>query len=408
MAVIQVLLLLLLNTLYGIWLCMLVYQQHYCVKNTFETIELINCYIQSFVICVSCVHYAFFYSSLSRYTAMQSKKVTFLCTVSLVFSFIAYCWYVPTQMNHHFILEIIHNVSIQNKHSQNVHNPIPMTFVNRTLSLDTIHNLPNVVIDNGTKQTVHHIISAYYDSRKLPQRPAVIMFGYVEKRIQGDIYCAAVYDDNTTKCLGNVLHGPLHSPHVLSELYFCKLSWEDKIPTHVILTERDNCEISNQSKPISVWNRERTQKYDIGVCVESPLFTGSGVTQQEIFDSLVEFMAMVKVLGAKIVTVYNCNITQELIIEVLKLYPDFIDLVQWTNLTVNLHYCGQNVMLYDCLYRNMNRVKYLAFIDMDEIIFPVSTNTWMDMMKVLEKKGKYASYIFQTTSLLKLQGMHQS
>ena len=52
----------------------------------------------------------------------------------------------------------------------------------------------------------------------------------------------------------------------------------------------------------------------------------------------------------------------------------------------------------------MNRVKYLAFIDMDEIIFPVSTNTWMDMIKVLEKKGKYASYTFPNNFIAETPG----
>ena len=288
-----------------------------------------------------------------------------------------------------------------NEHNfgQTLQNSTPTAF-----SFDVIHYHPNVVIDNGPNRTLHHIISAYYDSRKLLNRPAIIMFGYVQKRLkEGNLYCTLVYEDSSTKCI-NLTHGYLHEPNLLSELYYCKMSSKDKIPTHVVLTEKDNCEIFDQSKRIPVWNTEAAKMhYDIGVCVESPLFTTSSVTHQALFDRMVEFMAMVKVLGAQIVTAYNWNMKKELAMKILKLYPEFIDMVQWGKITVNLHYYGQNVMLRDCLYRNMNRVKYLAFIDLDEIIFPLSNYSWMDMLKSLEKEGKYASFTFQNMFISKVQ-----
>ncbi|CAI8016258.1 hypothetical protein GBAR_LOCUS9984 [Geodia barretti] len=77
---------------------------------------------------------------------------------------------------------------------------------------------------------------------------------------------------------------------------------------------------------------------------------------------------MVKVLGAKIVTIYNpmsgTNTGAN-----LKLYPGFIDMIQWENLYGKLHYGGQRVLLNDCLYRNMRRVKYVVFSDLDEVIY---------------------------------------
>ena len=288
-------------------------------------------------------------------------------------------------------------VSVDHKIWPTVQNS-PATFANPALSLDVIHHLPNVVIDTGPGGMVHHIISAYYDSRKLSKRPAVIMIGYVEKRLEGNLYCTFVYEDNSTKCLGTADHFPFkarEAENALSELYFCRMTAKDKIPTHVILTENKNCQTSNQTKRIPVWNTERIEKpYDIGVCVESPLFTSQGVNHQKVFDRMVEFMAMVKVLGAQIVTAYNWDIKQELIIKILKVYPKFIDMVQWGKISIKLHYYAQNEMMFDCLYRNMNRVKYLAFIDLDEFLFPVSSYSWMDMLKILEQKGKYAGYMF--------------
>ena len=323
--------------------------------------------------------------------AMDNKKHFVLCifvavTVILCFNFSPVTRPITQLFPPDGLKNVLHN---EHNYGQTLQNSTSK------FSLDVIHYHPNIVIDNGPNKTVHHIISAYFDSRKLPNRPAIIMFGYVQKRLKGNLYCVLVYEDSITKCT-NLTHGYLHRPNTLSELYLCRMSSKDKIPAHVVLTEEDNCEISKQSKRIPVWSTDTPEMhYDIGVCVESPLFTGSGVTNQTLFDRMVEFMAMVKVLGAKIVTVYNLNMKKELAMKILKLYPEFIDMVQWEKITVNLHYYGQNVLLMDCLYRNMNRVKYLAFVDLDEIIFPLLNYSWMDMLKILEQEGKYASYTFQ-------------
>lgn len=45
----------------------------------------------------------------------------------------------------------------------------------------------------------------------------------------------------------------------------------------------------------------------------------------------------------------------------------------------------------------MYRVKHLTMLDLDEMILPVSTSNWPDMLASLEKKGNYASYTFSNT-----------
>ena len=262
-------------------------------------------------------------------------------------------------------------------------------------SVDVIHNLSHIVLHIDHGKTIHHIYSAYYDSRQLSNRPAIVMFGYVEHRIRDQIHCKFIYKDNSTKCAGSLIHTPLIAPNVMPESYFCKMGSTDKIPTHVALSASGICG-GEWSTPIPVWNRKNRKKQDIGVCVQGALFTGVAFTNEKIFNLIVGFLAMVKTLGAKIVTIYNANVRHELLEQILKLYPGFVDMIQWENLYdyKSLHYGGQRVLLNDCLYRNMKRVRYLAFIDLDEVIYPVSTNYWMDMLQILDKKGKYASYTF--------------
>lgn len=266
-----------------------------------------------------------------------------------------------------------------------LYDPIASAITN---PFDVIHSL------TGCCSAVHRIISAYYDSRELPNRPAVIMFGYVEGWPEVDIYCTLLYENNRTKCVGKLLQTPLNTSDTKSRTYICRMSSNETIPTHVIL-DRGKCGGSEKSRRIPVCNRDKiTVKENIGVCIEGPLFTSEGITHEDIFEMLVEFLAMVKVLGVNIVTVYNMNTKQELLLQIQKLYPDFVDVVQWEELTGVLRYHGQDILLQDCLYRNMNRVKYLAFIDLDEMIFPAAYNTWMDMLDNLENEGKYTSYTF--------------
>ena len=271
-----------------------------------------------------------------------------------------------------------------------VHVPTPNIPVKQKVLTSTIHNLTHVVIKT---KTVHHVFTAYYDSREFPNRPCIVLFGYTEHEKRDKIFCTAVYDDNSTVCLGEVIQSLIFHDKI-STIYTCRMNSTVKIPTHVQLCKRDKCEDCEHAKRIPVWNREPTVRKSVGVCIQGPLHPSESATNQMLFDMMVEFLAMVKVLGVEIVTIYNTNVKHELLVKILKLYPELLDIVQWNKPVVNLYYHGQSMLLQDCLYRNMYRVKYLVFIDLDEMIFPVSTDNLLSMLEILEKEGRYASYKF--------------
>ena len=183
-----------------------------------------------------------------------------------------------------------------------------------------------MVISRGPGRTTHHIYSAYYDSRQLSNKPAIVMFGYVSKRTHDKIHCKFVYEDNSTKCAGNLVHTPLIAPNVGPESYFCRLSPDERIPTHVLLSGSGVCG-GEWSSPIPVWNREREREC-VGMCVMGALFTGAELTNEMMFDLMVDFLAMLKVLGAKIVTIYNANVRYELLEQIMKLCPGFVDMIR--------------------------------------------------------------------------------
>ncbi len=272
--------------------------------------------------------------------------------------------------------------------------------VNRTssetslFSHDGIHHLSNVAVSGSSKQDTQHIYSAYYDTRPLSNRPAVVMLGYGRKSPLTMI-CKFKYDDNSTKCSGQpVIQNALIAPNVWPREYFCKLNGKDAVPSHVMLSAERNCNSAKWSHPIPVWNRNGTKPDGVGVCVHGCLHTTIKGDDHRILKLVMEFVAMTRALGAKMVTMYSLNLEKATLRTIVQLYPGFVDMVQWVDLNGTLHYYGQRVTLNDCIYRNMNRVKYLALIDLDEMILPVSSKSWPDMLQLLDKKGNHASFTF--------------
>lgn len=211
------------------------------------------------------------------------------------------------------------------------------------------------------------------------------------------MFKSLLHTDNSTKCVGGLAsHMELIYRNVMPESYFCKVENGEQPPTYVRLGTDKTCKPSSLSKPIPVWNREKldTPPDGVGVCVHGCVYT-LNKNSNKAYKDIVQFLAMVKVLGAKVVSLYILNIDHAMLESVMRVYPDFLDVVQWINLNNSgLHYYGQRISINDCLYRNMKRVKYVFMIDLDEMILPVSTKNWPDMIKELEAKGKYASYVF--------------
>ena len=78
---------------------------------------------------------------------------------------------------------------------------------------------------------------------------------------------------------------------------------------------------------------------------------------------------------------------------------DLLKVVKWRNLGAwtEMHYYGELLIMHDCLYRHMNRVKYVAFVDMDELILPLKHSNWSDMMTVLDTNPKRSAFVFLNT-----------
>ena len=89
----------------------------------------------------------------------------------------------------------------------------------------------------------------------------------------------------------------------------------------------------------------------VSVYIHGAVFTNKIITTENVFQMMLEFVTMAKVLGVDIVTIYNKNVTRDIMEKIMHIYPRFVDIVQWKNLDGILHSRGQRVLLNDCLYR---------------------------------------------------------
>ncbi|RWS27472.1 Glycosyltransferase-like protein, partial [Leptotrombidium deliense] len=137
-------------------------------------------------------------------------------------------------------------------------------------------------------------------------------------------------------------------------------------------------------------------KEEFAVCVK-----GLDFLHEDLSVRLVEWIELLNILGAKKIFLYELEMHPN-ISKVLKYYQD-IGLVELTKITLpgnqpNLpgfrHFYlkykltskRQNELIpyNDCLYRNIYSYKYLALLDIDEIIMPLQHDNWSQLMQAVQ------------------------
>ncbi|XP_041669214.1 uncharacterized protein LOC121526620 isoform X2 [Cheilinus undulatus] len=108
-----------------------------------------------------------------------------------------------------------------------------------------------------------------------------------------------------------------------------------------------------------------------------------------------------RLLGVDRVVIYNTSCGPELD-RLLKTYSrtDFVEMVPWpidlmmtpsrgwlfSQSGGDLHYFGQLTTLNECIYRSMERSRYVLLNDIDEIIMPYKHNSLMSLMSMLQQQ----------------------
>ena len=311
------------------------------------------------------------------------------------------------------LLILLHSKWLPNRQStgpglsplEPLHNKEPVlqnTSSRSTATRDVTHNgilhlAWTSTVDSSTPGP--QLLSAYYDDRPgVPGRPAVVVLGYQLRVhiVNTTLYCLLTYSSQTTLCQRTpaakfiIANGNPFLRNKQSEAmeYACPSS--PNIPVKVALSSSPNC--SNASEGIAVDNHRLKTMHEFAVCVQSPVFRTSSIR-------IAEFIEMQLILGAQYIVIYLIEIPKKL--ERLKKYSERGQLVMVKWRPIELHYNGQLLLMQDCLYSNMNRVKYLVFVDIDELILPIQHMNWTSMMKTIDTSPKMGVFVFLNTYFTK-------
>ncbi|KAL4216350.1 hypothetical protein ACF0H5_024077 [Mactra antiquata] len=191
-------------------------------------------------------------------------------------------------------------------------------------------------------------------------------------------YCEYQYQDNsivTVKGLKPWMLPDHHEKEYKTQFLNCPLP-DDRVPKHVSYIPVKE-PVRLHKLPV-IFNPQEERLFT--VCL-SPMFFNYSVEQ-----ALVQWFEANKILGADMFYVYNYSTygrTDEILNHYVK--EGWVKIIQWRLPEhTDLHYYGQVAMMNDCLFRNYKVSRYIANMDLDELIVPrKGVLTWMDMMKAL-------------------------
>ena len=285
----------------------------------------------------------------------------------------------------------------------------PQEISEQNTALEFVPPLSNKLHWTKVSGTDTTLLSAYYDDREsLFRVPAILVLGYQSKLHRSSrLYCYFKYEDGSTRWSENASvvlemdtcdqqkeYDRKKEREYLHVFHTCLLnSPQDEVPTHVALGYRHPHEgpvPSTTSSFIPIYKYRPTSRLDFGVCVQTPVFN------KNIHD-IVSFIELYKLLGVQHVTLYTRDVASSITSHLEQVYDvEFLEIIKWTDHLHEkepIHYYGEILAIHDCLYRNMNRVKYLAFVDLDEVLAPKRYVNWREMF--LEVDRPYLdSFIF--------------
>lgn len=257
---------------------------------------------------------------------------------------------------------------------------------------------PNLV---QVPQSTIKAYSAFVDDRPKFYGPAIYVLGIqLNKKWDTILYGKVVYANGSNICYGpskvelpcgykcnryihytkyNTINHIFQLPHQINYT---------NLPKAIYLSRQKMC--SDLSSEIQIYHYRPENKEEFGVCIQSPMYGN-------IVDKLVQFIELHRILGATSITLYS--MINDLDKEGLLQSQHILDIIPWPKEFKRgypVHYYGEILAIHDCLYRNMQRVKHLVFVDLDEVIIPRVANSWKNMLASLNDTDTHG-YLFLNT-----------
>lgn len=277
-------------------------------------------------------------------------------------------------------------------------------------------------------ETTFYLYGAYHDDRKLNQNgqgPALIrILGMVDHMPPPlNVKCAFWFDEGKRmiwstwisyehlwrRYWGNVRNGTLQ-PLLIS----CALPPQDGLPEMVSLV---GVGTRKPSTNLRIQKHFSMVQKDFGVCVK-----GLDFPTLDLSLKLLEWAHLLRLLGADRIFFYELEVHPN--VAIVLDYLESKEMAEVIPLTLPGYQPNQsllrNVYLQrmmgvkrlneiipynDCLYRNLHRYRFLLLLDIDEVIMPISSDSWMGLMRQVHSiielnKPKVMMTTTTTTSFL--------
>ncbi|XP_074547492.1 uncharacterized protein LOC141806126 [Halichoeres trimaculatus] len=258
---------------------------------------------------------------------------------------------------------------------------------------------------NSTK---HLLVSAFEDRRV--KGFGVRIFSIFERDSIRPLYCLFCCEGQLSKTqVAKILRLPQHMGFPFITIDVICLVPDGCDASHVTLqTESERPKVVNQIwLPIrnqrSRGEEEERMQFNFTVCI-SNLFGGYNNVLQ-----YAQTLEMYRLLGVDRVVIYNTSCGPELD-RLLKSYSQtgFVEVVPWpidmflkpsrswipSKDGGHLHFFGQHTTLNECVYRSMERSRYVLLNDIDEIIMPYKHDSLVSLMDALQQQHPETGVFF--------------
>ncbi|XP_037551241.1 uncharacterized protein LOC119427677 [Nematolebias whitei] len=247
------------------------------------------------------------------------------------------------------------------------------------------------------KNTKHLLVSAFMDQRVTGFDIRIIgMFRRDSIQPLHCLFCCVGHLGGTTPA--NVLVHTDHFGFPFSDTdIMCQIPLNCNA-THVTLLTEPRAENVHNLIWIPIRNKktnERNEMMNFTVCISSLFGEYNNVLQYT------QALEMYRLLGVNRVVIYNTSCGPDLD-RLLQSYTQegFVEIVPWpidkhlnpshgwlyTEHGGEIQYFGQLATLNECMYRYMERSRYVLLNDIDEITMPYQHNNLMSLMDTLQKQ----------------------
>ena len=234
------------------------------------------------------------------------------------------------------------------------------------------------------------VFSAYLDTRKnyyYRQRAVVALAVQNIQMRMLSLYCLLTDSNGRTFCLKNAIRKVFLSSKQFKYrqyYYICNLPphLSAMTPKFVSFSFNSSCQQPSPPVPVTQVQNTTNSTRGFGVCIQSPLFNMNDV------QFIIQTIEMNRILGAEWFTFYIHSASQA-VMRVLQDYSreGVVDVVMSTIPNISVQYYGQSVLIQDCAYRNMYKVRHLLYTDLDEIIVPQKHQKWSQMITAMDRKS---------------------